>query len=124
MVSVRTFPIRYGLLRPLLSVVGAGPAFSRVDIDGDILRVRMGWTFRADIPLSSVKGAKPFSGLAGGIGVHGWRGTWLVNGGIRGIVEIAVDPPARARVLGFPAKVRVLQVSVESPEELIAALGG
>ena len=124
MAAVRTFPIRYGLFRPLLSVVGAGPAFSRVDIDGDRLRVRMGWTFRADIPLTSITGAKRFTGLAGGIGVHGWRGTWLVNGGIRGIVEIAVDPPARARVLGVPVRVKVLQVSVESPEELIAALGG
>ena len=122
MASVRTFRIRYGFLRPLLSVLGAGPAFSRVDIDGNHLRVRMGWTFRADIPLSSVTGAKPFSGLAGGVGVHGWRGTWLVNGGIRGIVEIAVDPPARAKVFGVPVRLRVLQVSVESPEELIAAL--
>ncbi len=123
MASVRTFPIRYGVLRPLLSVVGAGPAFSRVDIDGDHLRVRMGWTFRADVPLSSITGAKPFTGLAGGVGVHGWRGTWLVNGGIRGIVEIAIDPPTRARVLGLPVRLRVLQVSVESPDELIAALG-
>ena len=122
MASVRTFPIRYGVLRPLLSVVGAGPAFSRVDVDGDRLRVRMGWTFRADIPLSSITGAKPFSGLAGGVGVQGWRGTWLVNGGIRGIVEISVDPPARARVLGVPVRLKVLQVSVESPEELVAAL--
>jgi hypothetical protein len=124
MAAVRTFPLRYGVFRPFLSVVGAGPAFSRVDIDGDRLRVRMGWTFRADIPLSSVKGAKKFTGLAGGIGVHGWRGTWLVNGGIRGIVEIAVDPPARGRVLGIPVRVKVLQVSVQSPEELITALGG
>ncbi len=123
MAQVRTFPIRYGVFRPVLSVLGAGPASSRVDIDGDVLRVRMGWTFRADIPLSSVSGAKPFSGLAGGIGVHGWRGTWLVNGSARGIVEIAVDPPVRARVLGLPVRVKVLQVSVESPEELVAALG-
>ncbi len=122
MAAVRTFPIRYGVFRPVLSVVGAGPAFSRVEIDGDRLRARMGWTFRADIPLSSIKGAKRFSGLAGGIGVHGWRGTWLVNGVIRGIVEITVDPPARAKVFGVPVRVKVLQVSGQSPEELIAAL--
>jgi hypothetical protein len=122
MAAVRTFPIRYGVFRPFLTVVGAGPAFSRVAIEGDHLRVRMGWTFRADVPLSSVRGAKNFSGLAGGIGVHGWRGTWLVNGGIRGIVEIAIDPPARARVFGIPVRLKVLQVSVQSPEELITAL--
>lgn len=122
MASLRTFPLRYGLFRPLLSVLGTGPAFSRVDIDGDLLRVRMRWAFRADIPLSSVTGARRFSGLAGGIGVHGWRGTWLVNGSIRGIVAIDVDPPVRARVLGVPVRLKVLQVSVESPEQLIAAL--
>ena len=122
MASVRTFPIRYGFFRPLLSALGAGPAFSRVDVDSDHLRVRMGWTFRADVPLSSVTDAKRYSGLAGGIGVHGWRGTWLVNGGIRGIVEIAIDPPAQAKVLGVPVRLKVLQVSVKSPEELIAAL--
>ena len=122
MASARTFAIRYGLFRPVLSVLGAGPAFSRVDIDGDHLRVRMGVAFRADVPLSSVTGANRFSGLAGGIGVHGWRGTWLVNGSIRGIVSIDIDPPARARVLGVPVRLKVLQVSVESPDELIAAL--
>ncbi len=122
MSSTRTFPIRYGLFRPLLSVLGAGPMFSRVYIEGDHLRVRMGWAFRADIPLSSVKGAKPFTGLPGGIGVHGWRGTWLVNGAARGIVEVAIEPPVRARVLGAPVRLRTLQVSVESPAELIAAL--
>ena len=122
MASLRTFPLRYGLFRPLLSVLGTGPAFSRVDIDEDMLRVRMGWAFRADIPLSSVAGVRRFSGLPGGIGVHGWRGTWLVNGSIRGIVAIDVDPPVRARVLGVPVRLKVLQVSVESPDELIAAL--
>ncbi len=122
MAPARTFPIRYGLFRPLLSVFGAGPAFSRVDVDGDHLHVRMGVAFRASVPLSSVRSVKRFSGLAGGIGVHGWRGTWLVNGSIRGIVAIEIDPPARARVLGVPVKLRVLQVSVKSPDELVAAL--
>lgn len=124
MASTRTFPIRYGLFRPLLSVMGAGPSLSGVSLDGDHLGVRMGWAFRADIPLASVTGAERFRGLVGGIGVHGWRGTWLVNGSATGVVNIHIDPPAPAKVLGFPVKLRTLQVSVEEPDELLAALSG
>lgn len=114
--------LRYGVFRPLLSAVAAGPAFSGVEIDGDQLRVRMGPSFKADIPLSSIEDVKRFKGLAGGIGVHGWRGRWLVNGAVMGIVTIEIDPPVTARVLGFPVRLRTLQVSVKSPDELIAAL--
>jgi hypothetical protein len=119
---VAVFAMRYGFFRPLLSLVGAGPAFSRVEIEGDRLRVRMGPSFRADIPLASITDVKPFTGVPGGIGVHGWRGRRLVNGSVKGIVSIGIDPPVRGRVLGVPVKLRRLDVSVESPEELIAAL--
>lgn len=124
MASTQEFPIRYGVFRPLLSVLGGGPGFSGVSLDGDRLRARMGWMFRADIPRASITGAEPHHGLVGGIGVHGWRGTWLVNGSARGVVSIHIDPPAKARVLGVPVKLRTLQVSVEEPEELLAALSG
>ena len=122
MASTRTFPIRYGVFRPLLTVLGVGPAFSRVDVDGDTLHVRMGWAFSATVPLASVKDARPHRGVVGGIGVHGWRGWWLVNGSAKDIVTMDIEPPARGRVLGVPVKLRKLEVSVESPDELIAAL--
>ncbi|MDP1805276.1 MAG: hypothetical protein Q8K72_08935, partial [Acidimicrobiales bacterium] len=80
--------------------------------------------FKAEVPLSSITGVKPHTGLVGGIGVHGGRGWWLVNGGIKGIVEITIDPPVQARVLGVRAKLQRLQVGVQSPEELMAALSG
>ena len=124
MASTQEFAIRYGVFRPLLSVMGGGPRFSGATIDGDMLRVRMGWMFRAEVPLSSITGVKPHKGLVGGIGVHGGRGWWLVNGGIRGIVDISIDPPAQARVLGVRARLRELQVGVEAPEELMAVLSG
>jgi hypothetical protein len=120
----RTFPIRFGVLRPLLWVLGAGPRASGVTIDGDRLRARMGWMFRAVVPLASVAGAKPHKGLVGGIGVHGWRGVWLVNGGVKGVVDVAIDPPGRARVLGVPVRLKELQVSLEDPEAFLAALKG
>lgn len=118
----QTFPIRFGMFRPLLWLMGAGPGSSAVEVDADRLRTRMGPHFRADVPLTSIRAVRPFTGLVGGIGVHGWRGRWLVNGAARGVVEIDIDPPARARVLGVPVRLRTLQVSVESPEELIAVL--
>jgi hypothetical protein len=124
MASTQVFPIRYGVFRPLFSVMGAGPRFSGVTVDGDMLRVRMGWMFRAEVPLSSITEVKPHKGFVGGIGVHGGRGWWLVNGGIKGIVDITIDPPAQARVLGVRARLKRLQVGVQSPEELQAVLSG
>ena len=35
--------------------------------------------------------------------MHRWRGRWLVNGAAGPLVAIEIDPPARARVLGFPS---------------------
>jgi hypothetical protein len=124
MAPSQEFPIRYGVFRPLFSVMGAGPRFSGVTVDGDMLRVRMGWMFRAEVPLSSITEVKPHKGFVGGIGVHGGRGWWLVNGGIKGIVDITIDPPAQARVLGVRARLKRLQVGVQSPEELQAVLSG
>ena len=122
MASPQTFPIRYGVFRPLLSVLGMGPRFSSVQVEGDRVRVRMGWSFQADIPRSSITGAEASTGFVGGIGVHGWRGQWLVNGAAKGLVTINIDPPARGRVLGVPVRLRTLRVSVESPDELLAVL--
>jgi hypothetical protein len=121
--AMAVFAIRYGWFRPLLSVLGAGPAFSRVEVEGDRVRVQMGPMFRADVPVASITEVERFRGIPGGIGVHGWRGQWLVNGSVRGIVSIGIDPPVRARVLGVPVKLRRLHVSVQSPEGLMAALG-
>jgi hypothetical protein len=124
MASTQVFPIRYGVFRPLFSVMGAGPRFSQVTVDGNVLRVRMGWMFRAEVPLGSITEVKRHKGFVGGIGVHGGRGWWLVNGGVKGIVEITIDPPVKARVLGVRAKLNRLQVGVRSPEELMAVLSG
>jgi hypothetical protein len=124
MASTREFPISYGVFRPLLSVMGGGPAFSGVSLDEERLRVHMGWMFRADIPVASITGSERHRGLVGGIGVHGWRGTWLVNGSAKGVVSVDIDPPAPARVMGVPVKLKTLQVSVEEPEEFLAALSG
>ncbi len=116
------FGFRYGLFRPLLSVLGAGPSFSEVTLEPQYVVVRMGWTFRSRIPHGSIRRVYPDRDMHGGIGVHGWRGRWLVNGAVSGIVTLEIDPPARARVLGFPVRLRTLHVSLEDPGGFTAAL--
>ncbi len=107
---------------PLAMPLGLGPKRSDVSIRDDILHVAMGWGFSADIPLASVKDARPYHGRVFAVGVHGgWRGRWLVNGSSHGIVELTIDPPVRARVMGVATTLRVLMVSVTDPPELIAA---
>lgn len=120
---VVTFEISYSWwARPLFLVLGMGPRWSSVEVSPTELRVRMGWAFRAVIPRSAVGSATRYHGLVLGWGVHGWRGRWLVNGSARGIVSIEIDPPTPARVLGVPIGLRRLDVSVDEPDGLIAAL--
>jgi hypothetical protein len=116
------FPIRYGALRPLLSLLGMGPGQSGLELDERALTVRMGWAFRATVPRASIRGAERSDGPVGGIGVHGWRGRWLVNGAASGLVAVRIDPPARALVLGVPARLTMLRVSAEDPDALVTAL--
>jgi hypothetical protein len=49
--ATTSFPFRYGALRPLMTVMGLGPGLSTIELDGDVLRVRMGWAFRGSIPV-------------------------------------------------------------------------
>jgi hypothetical protein len=116
------FPIRFGLFRGLLTLLGTGPRFSYVEVSDGSIRVTMGWAFRATIPLSSVRRIYKDRNMWRGIGVHGWRGEWLVNGSVSGIVTIEIDPPARARVIGVPVRLTKLYVSLEDPDGFLAAL--
>jgi hypothetical protein len=118
----RTFPLLYGALRRLMSVLGLGPSLSGVTLDDEEMHVRMGWAFRARVPRAAITGARPVSGMVGGIGVHGWRGRWLVNGSIKGIVGIDIDPPVRAHAIGIPVHLHYLALSLEDPDAFLAAL--
>jgi hypothetical protein len=48
---------------------------------------------------------------------------WLVNTSSRGMVSVTLDPPVRARTLGFPLRVKRLRLSLADPKAFIAALG-
>jgi hypothetical protein len=122
--SPKPFRVRYGYWRPLLSVLGVGPAFTGVQLDERQIRVKMGWAFRAAIPRPAVKSVRRSPNRWAGIGAHGRAGRWLVNGSVAGIVTIDVDPPARAKVIGFPVQLRSLDISLEDPDGFIAAVRG
>ena len=107
---------------PLSAPLGLGPGQSEVRIEDGNLRVAMGWGFRATIPLSSIKTAAPNNDRVYAWGVHGWRGRWLVNGSSKGMVELTIEPPVRAHVMGVPITLRTLWVSVTDPDALIAAV--
>jgi hypothetical protein len=121
--DVRTFSILYGSWKPLLVGLGMGPGFSGVEIGDGELRVKMGWAFRTHFPLSSVTGARKVTGTVGGVGVHGWRGRWLVNGSMKGIVGVDIDPEARALATGLPVRLHYLALSLEDPDGFLTALG-
>lgn len=118
-----TFSIRYGFWKPLLVVLGMGPSRSWTKIDGPVVHVQMGWAFQARIDRTSIVRASAGTDKRSGIGVHGWRGKWLVNGSISGIVTMEIEPPAPARAVGYPIKLRTLHVSLDDPGGFLRRLG-
>ncbi len=114
-------PIRFGRLKAVLVACGLTPRRSYLDLGPDTIRVRMGWGFRADIPRTSIRAARRV-GDSVSIGVHGWRGRWLVNGASGPLVALQLEPQVRARAVGFPIRLRELIVSVDDPDGVVRAL--
>jgi hypothetical protein len=103
------------------------PEASFVEIDGEDVVVRMAWAFGARFARSAVDSAVPVGPRdrrSSSRGVHGWAGRWLVNGSGDGILTIDLVPEQEARVLGFPVRLRQLQVSVDDPTAVAHALTG
>src|SRR3989442_2656360 len=92
-------PIRYIRVWSWLLAVLLLPArFSYIRIDGDTVKVRMGWAFRTKFPRSAVESVSDHRPVVS-IGVHGWKGRWLLNRAHRPIATIRLSPPARARMI-------------------------
>jgi hypothetical protein len=115
-------PIRFGRLRRIFALTGCTPRNSYLELDEERLHLRMGVMFRADVARASVQSATQAPDSPLSIGVHGWRGRWIVNGAAGPMVAISISPPAHARVLGFPVRLRELWVSVDDPDALVAAV--
>jgi hypothetical protein len=125
--SAQQFAISYDGLAWLAALFGAGPRSSRVEVDADQVRVRMGSSFRLDIPRSSVRGISQDVGPVGVTrGVRGRGGQWLVNGSAEGLVRLTLDPPCYTErgvgTLLRRAMVRSLTLSLADPDGFIAAL--
>jgi hypothetical protein len=106
---------------PFLWLVGATRSSSYVAVGGDQVEVHLGLGFSARFRTADVRGAERRTRMATGVGVHGWAGRWLVNGSTRNLVSLTLGEGCRARVLGFPVRLRVLSVSAEDPDGLLAA---
>jgi len=125
-----TYPMTepHPLIKPLLAMTVSLPGSVEV-ADGEV-HVRLGAAFRLTFPRGSVGRAEivptpkrlSWRGWGGGIGAHGYAGRWLVNTSMRGLVEIDLTVPARARLLGVPVKVTTLCVSMAVPDELVEEL--
>jgi hypothetical protein len=122
--AIRRFPIRFDAGFAALSrVLFLSPSNAYVEIAGDEVTARMGWAFRAAFERARVRAAAPLGRrIPLTRGVHGWAGRWLVNGAGDGVVSIDLEPAQRAYVLGVPIRLRQLQVSVDDPDALLAAL--
>jgi hypothetical protein len=118
------FPILFTGANRAMALLGIVPETCRVEIDDAEVRVRMSWAFHLDAPRARLRRVEPDNGPVFGWGAHGWRGQWLVNGSSSGLVRMEFDPAVRGYTTGFPVRVRVLRVSVEDPDGLVAALRG
>ena len=115
-------PIRYSKMWSWLLTIALLPrGLAYIEVDANTIRVRMSWAFRARFTRGDVSSVDTHRPVAS-IGVHGWRGRWLVNGANRPIAKVAFALPIRARVLGFPVQLRELLVSVDDVAELRRAL--
>jgi len=106
---------------PLSVPIGLGPKNSELRVEAGNLHVKMGWAFSADIPLTSIKSAGPINTRVYSAGVHYGFGRWLVNGSVKGLVKLTIEPAAQARVWKTAVTVRELWVSVTDPDALVAA---
>ncbi|MEW6154975.1 MAG: hypothetical protein AB1673_13465 [Actinomycetota bacterium] len=118
------YPIRFHPFHAvLMGALGMGRRVSWVEVTDDRVEVRMGIGFRATVPRASIVGAARHGRVWTAWGVHGWSGHWIVNGSGLGVVEVRIDPRARARVLGVKVTLRKLWVSLDDPDGFLAAIG-
>ncbi len=107
----------------ILRMTGTPPGAAYVEVDGDAVRVHMGWAFHAEVARPAIASVAQFHRVVS-VGVHGWNGRWIVNGAHQPIARIELHVDARARVLGVPVRLRELLVSVDDVAELERLLLG
>jgi hypothetical protein len=96
----------------LLTLCALPPRSAFIEVDGDTIRVHMGLAFRTRFTRGDISTVEA-RGPVVSVGVHGWRGRWLVNGANRPIARIGLALPTHAFVLGFRVQLSELLVSVD-----------
>jgi hypothetical protein len=119
---VTTFemPKPHPVINVLLALNGSRKA--TVELTTDSLAVRLGLTWSATIPRSSITAADRDPLRTISIGAHGWAGNWLVNTSTKGLVALTIDPEVRGRCFGFPIKLRRLHLSLADPDAFLTEL--
>ena len=122
--DVVRIPLRFGWLKPLFALLGMSPRSSGITIGPDAVTVRAGLWFRGTFARRSLVAVETAPSRPWAIGVHTWRhGTWIVNGAASPIARLVLDEPADGRTLGVHVRPRQIEVSVDDPAGLAAALG-
>jgi hypothetical protein len=109
----------------ILGLLGAGPGRSAVEVDNDTIQAKIGWAGRVTIPRASVVSVERVDRIPWwlGYGMHGGiGGTWALNGSNRGAVKLTLREPASGKVTGIPVHPRTVYLSLEDPEDFIAAV--
>jgi hypothetical protein len=111
--------------RIILTLLGAGPGRSWVEVDDGTIRARLGWSGSVTIPRQGITSVERVDGIPWwlGYGMHGGiRGTWAINGSDSGAIKLTLNEPASGRVVGLPVRARTVYFSLEDPEAFIAAV--
>ena len=116
------FDIAYGRTAPLLTMLGLFKSRAYLDVTDTTIEVRMSWAFKVSIPRADIHNVIKLDKRMMSIGVHGWNGSWLVNGQQNQLVRIAIDPAVKAKVGFFPVNLRQLTVSLEDPDGFAAMM--
>src|SRR5688572_5494403 len=111
--STQRFPVRFTGPNRAMYLLGLRPATSYIEVTDDVVHVRMGVMFSATFRRGQVAAARDDHDRVRGWGVHGWAGTWLLNGSSSGVVRIEIEPAAQARAVGVPVTLRVLRIAVQ-----------
>ena len=119
-----SFTVRFSpWLRPLFVLLGMAPRRSEVTVGEDSIQVRLGWAFRAEVPIASVRSVSRTPDVWWAVGVHtDMRGRWIVNGSPRGMVAFELDPAVRGRGIGLGVRIRRLLLSLEEPDAFVEAV--
>jgi hypothetical protein len=108
---------------PLLVLFGATRKRSYVAVDDEWVEVRFGFFWRR-FPRAHVVGARTVR-RGGGYDI-GWHtnllGAVMINGSLKGLVELRLGPPERFRLLFVPVRCSRLYLSLEDPGGFLRAL--